>query len=335
MNEQTLTAARALIAGTLAWDNHGCMPLRWNDESFLPQLQRYRDGGFDVASLNIGFGEQGIEEHIRTVAGFRHWIGRHSDQYVLVSTVADIARARAEGKLAIVFDIEGTRAIADQLSLIELYYDLGARWMLMAYNRSNLVGGGVHDEEEEGLTAFGAEVVAEMERVGMVVCCSHTARRTALDVMERATKPVIFSHSNPRALWDHKRNIDDDVMRACAATGGVVGINGVGQFMGENDIRSETIARHIDYAVQLIGPDHVGLGLDYVFDEGELAMYLAELSHTFPDDAAYATVSKFVAPEQLPEIVAILIGKGYTAADLAKILGGNHLRVAEACWKGA
>lgn len=115
----------------------------------------------------------------------------------------------------------------------------------------------------------------------------------------------------------------------------MVGINGVGQFMGENNIRSETIARHIDYAVQLLGPDHVGLGVDYVFDEQELATYLVELSHTFPDDPAYATVFKFVAPEQLPEIAAILMHMGYTAADLAKILGGNHLRVAEACWKSA
>jgi membrane dipeptidase len=335
MNDPTLVAARSLIATTLAWDNHGCMPLRWNDDSFLPQLQRYRQAGFDVASLNIGFGEQGIEEHIRTVAGFRHWISQRSDDYVLAASVADITRARAEGKLAIVFDIEGTRAIADQLSLIELYYDLGVRWMLMAYNRSNLVGGGVHDEEEQGLTAFGAEVVAEMERVGMVVCCSHTARRTALEVMARATKPVIFSHSNPRALWDHKRNIDDETMRACAATGGVVGINGVGQFLGDNDIRSETVARHIDYAVQLIGIDHVGLGLDYVFDGEELAMYLVQMRHTFPEDPAYATQVKFVAPEQLPEIVAHLMGMGYTAADLAKILGGNHMRVAEACWRNA
>jgi membrane dipeptidase len=82
----------------------------------------------------------------------------------------------------------------------------------------------------------------------------------------------------------------------------------------------------------LIGADHVGLGLDYVFDEQELATYLVELRHTFPDDPAYATVSKFVAPEQLPEIVAQLMGMGYTEGDLAKILGGNHLRVAEACW---
>ncbi len=329
------TAARALLGRTLAWDNHGCMPLRWHDERFLPQLQRYRDAGFNVVSLNIGFGEQGIEEHLRTLAGFRHWLKARPDDYVLVETTADIARARAAGKLAITFDIEGTRAIGDQLSLIELYYDLGVRWMLMAYNRRNLVGDGVHDEDEpQGLTRFGAEVVAEMERVGMVVCCSHTAKRTAMEVMERATRPVIFSHSNPRALWDHKRNIDDDMMRACATTGGVVGINGVGQFLGDNDIASETVARHIDYAVNLIGVDHVGLGLDYVFDGEELATYLIEMRHTFPDDPAYASEVKFVAPEQLPEIVALLMQRGYSDADLAKILGRNHLRVAEHCWGG-
>ena len=334
MKHDDLMAAKALIAASLAWDNHGCMPLRWQDESFLPQLDRYRAAGFDVVSLNIGFGEQGIEDHIRTVAAFRHWIGQREDKYLLASTADDILRARARGKLAIVFDIEGTRAIADQLSLIQLYYDLGVRWMLMAYNRSNLVGGGVHDEDEQGLSAFGRSVVAEMERVGMVVCCSHTARRTVIDVMDCATRPVIFSHSNPSALWGHKRNIDDDMMRACAATGGVVGINGVGPFLGDNDIRSATIARHIDYAVQLIGPDHVGLGLDYVFDGQELADYLVQMRHTFPDDPAYANPVSFVAPEQLTEIVAHLIGLGYGDDDLAKILGGNHLRVAQQCWGG-
>lgn len=332
-NGESLGRAREFLSRHLVWDNHGCMPLRWNDTSFLPQLQRYRDSGIDVASLNIGFGEQGVEEHVRVLAAFRHWVMSRPDEYLLIETADDILRARREGKLGVTFDIEGAGGIADQLSLIQLYYDLGVRWMLMAYNRRNLVGDGVHDADERGLTAYGAEVIAEMERVGMVVCCSHTGIRTALDVFERATRPVIFSHSNAKALWNHRRNIDDRLMRACAETGGVVGINGLDQFLGPNGSGVEAVVRHIDYTIQLIGVDHVGIGLDYVFDMQELDDFIENMHAKYPDNPDYFEPMRFVAPEQLSEVVAGLFALGYQDGDLEKVLGGNHLRIAREVWK--
>ncbi len=325
--------ARAFLAEHLVWDNHACMPLRWNDPAFLPQLQRFRDAGVDVVSLNIGFGEQSVEQHFRVLGAFRGWIGERPGDFVLVQTPADVGRARAEGKLAISFDIEGACAIDDQPSLVQAYYDLGVRWMLLAYNRRNLVADGVYDDDETGLTPFGAEVVAEMERVGMVVCCSHTGPRAAMQVMERATRPVIFSHSNANAVWPHRRNITDELMRACAATGGVVGINGVGAFLGQNDASSEAFVRHLEHAVETIGPDHVGIGLDFVFDMAEIEEYFRTMPHTFPDDSGLREPPKFVAPEQLVEIVALLLEHGYGGEDLAKIVGANHLRIANEVWK--
>jgi membrane dipeptidase len=327
--------ARALLGSTVVWDNHGCMPLRPLDETFLPQLERYRAAGVTVASLNIGFGEQGIEDHVRMLAQFRRWVALHPDRYLIAAGTDDISRARADGRLAICFDIEGARGIGDQISLIGLYYDLGVRWMLMAYNRANLVGCGCYDDEDTGLTAFGRAVLDEMARVGMVACCSHTGPRTTMDVIEHSRQPVIFSHSNARALKDHARNITDEAMRACAATGGVVGINGIGIFLGENDARTETIVRHVDHAVSVVGPDHVGLGLDYVFDRGELDEFLAKMKHTFPDGAELGAAEshQFVAPEQIPEIAEALLGLGYGESDVGKILGGNFLRVAETVWR--
>src|SRR5207244_1237923 len=100
------------------------------------------------------------------------------------------------------------------------------------------------------------QVIDEMARVGMIVCCSHTGHTTTMDVMEYSLKPVIISHSNPRAVHDHPRNVTDEAMRACAKTGGVVGLNGIGIFLGDNDISTETFVRHLDYVVQLIGPQH-------------------------------------------------------------------------------
>ncbi len=324
--------ARHILNNNVAWDNHGCMPLRGGDTGFLPELKRYRDAGFNVVSLNIGFDAIPWENALLVIATFRHWIKQHSNDYILVETTDDIERAVAEQKLGVCFDLEGGCVLADQLSMVELYYDLGARWMLIAYNRNNTLGGGCQDDDQ-GLTAFGRAVLDEMARVGMVACCSHTGYRTTMDVMEYSSLPVVFSHSNPLGLWRHERNITDDAIRACAGTGGVVCINGVGIFLGENDARTETIVKHIDYTVEKAGIDHVGLGLDYVFDMEELDDYVKNNPETFPPEGGYAAGVKFVRPEQTPEIVDALLDLGYQGEDIAKILGGNLLRVARSVWK--
>jgi membrane dipeptidase len=146
---------------------------------------------------------------------------------------------------------------------------------------------------------------------------------------------VIFSHSNPSALHAHPRNIPDALIRACAATGGVVGINGIGSFLGRNDNSSETFARHVDHVVQLVGPQHVALGLDYVFDTQELDDYLATMSHTFPAELGYEKGVRMVAPEQLEAIVQTLQDWGYREPDLQAVLGGNLMRLARSVWKPA
>jgi membrane dipeptidase len=333
MPDNTASAARRLIDATPAWDHHACMPLRPLDLSFLPQLARHKAAGFDAVTVNVGFGEQGPEEHLRMLAALRHWLLARPDEYLLLLEADDIERARSTNRLAVGFDIEGANAIGDQLSLIQLYHDLGVRWMLLAYNVPNRVGGGCQ-AEDGGLTPFGRLVLAEMERVGMQVCVSHTGHRTARDVFEAATRPVIFSHSNCAAVYAHPRNIPDDLIRACAATGGVVGINGVGIFLGRNDISSQAYARHVDHVVQLVGPAHVSVALDYVFDISELEEHLAQMKATFPPDLGYELGARFVPPEQIEEIVATLQGWGYRDDDLKSLLGGNLLRLARTVWKG-
>ena len=326
------SSARRLIDSVPVWDHHACLPLRPGDASFLPQLARHKAAGFDAVTVNIGFGEQGPEAHLRMIAALRHWLQARPHEYLLLLRPEDVERARASGRLAVGFDIEGANAVGDQVSLVQLYYDLGVRWMLLAYNASNRVGGGCQDEDG-GLTPFGRAVVAEMERVGMQVCLSHTGHRTVREVLDIATRPVIFSHSNCAALHPHPRNIPDDLIRACAATGGVVGINGVGIFLGHNDISSATYARHVDHVVQLVGPAHVSIALDYVFDVRELEEHIEKMRGTFPPGLGYELGARFVPPEQLEEIVTTLQGWGYSDADLAALLGGNLLRLAQQVWK--
>jgi membrane dipeptidase len=332
MIEANSSTARQLIDAVPVWDHHACLPLRPNDPAFLPQLARHKAAGFDAITVNIGFGEQGPEEHLRMIAALRHWLMARPEEYLLLLEADDVERARSTGRLAVGFDIEGANAVGDQLSLIQLYYDLGVRWMLMAYNTSNRAGGGCQDQDG-GLTNFGRAMVAEMERVGMLLCLSHTGHRTVREVLAMATQPLIFSHSNCAALHPHPRNIPDELIRACAATGGVVGINGVGIFLGKNDISSETYARHVDHVVQMVGPAHVSIALDYVFDMRELEEHLEKMKGTFPPGLGYEMGARFVPPEQLEEIVVTLQGWGYSDADLTALLGGNLLRLAKQVWK--
>lgn len=324
---------RELIGDALLWDNHACMPLRPTDQSFLPQLERVHAAGVDAITLNVGCSGQGIDDHVRMLGSFRHWIDAQTDKYTILRDARDVDRAKAEDKLGICFDIEGMDALGGQSDLVEIYYTLGVRWMLVTYNLANSAGGGCMTEPDEGLTEFGRTVVAEMNRVGMVPCGSHTGYRTARELIDASSGPVIFSHSNPRAMWDHPRNIPDDLIQACAKRGGVIGINGIGIFLGENDSRITTFADHVEHALALVGDDHVGIALDYVFDDEEVAQFAAANPEMFPASAGYGAGMAMIAPWQFGEIVEELTRRGIGANSLRKLLGENHLRIAREVWR--
>jgi membrane dipeptidase len=208
--------------------------------------------------------------------------------------------------------------------------------MLFAYNRDNRAGGGCHGRDV-GLTAFGRAVVAEMNHVGMVVDASHCGHRTSMEAFEVSSKPAIFSHSNPWALTQRGRNIRDDQIRACAATGGVVGLNGIGHFMDDRLARSESIFQRIDYVVQMVGPDHAGIGLDYPFPVGgqDIDSLLLRHPEFWPPSEGYGTgLYRNAEPEQFPEITALMVGAGYPEPAIRGVLGENFLRIAREVWPG-
>ena len=330
---QQKSKSAELLRSAIVWDNHACMPLRPGDTAFLDQLERHRAAGATLVILNASYDQMPWHQGFKVLATFRAWLQRRPDDYILAESVADIERAKETGRLAVAFDLEGGVAVDDLPELVEPWYRLGVRWMLIAYNLNNRLGGGCQDEDP-GLTEFGRRVIDEMERVGMVLCCSHTGYRTAMEAMEYARNPVIFSHSNPRALRDHPRNISDEMIRACAATGGVVNVNGIGLFLGENDSSTATYVRHLQYLADLVGPGHVGIGLDYVFDQQELDEHLKARPDMFPPEEGYGSgPMNLVEPEQIPEIVEALLQSGWSDGDVAAVLGGNNMRVARAVWK--
>jgi len=232
-------------------------------------------------------------------------------------------------------------ALNGRIEMVELYYQLGVRHMLFAYNLNNLAGSGCHDEDI-GLTDFGRQVIAEMNRVGMVVDCSHTGFKTTMAAMEHSVDPVIFSHSNPRALVDHGRNITDAQIRACAETGGVVGINGINLFLGEAEASPAAVARHAAYVAELTAPQHVGLSLDYGPDleaKGDAANSQAVLDlfarnpEYWPESAGYDGTIECLDVRRLPEVTEELARVGFDETETAGILGANFRRVAEKVWK--
>ena len=323
--------AAKLYAKALVWDDHsGFDPHGGAD---LNNLDIWRKAGVDYLSVNVGYDVVDWQATIRTIARFRAFLQTHPKKFALIRSVADIKRARRAGKLAIAFDLEGMNSLNGDVNMVNVYYELGVRQMLFAYNLNNLAGGGCHDGNK-GLTDFGRAVIKEMNRVGMMVDCSHTAYRTTMEAMEASAAPVIFSHSCAKAIHGHGRNIVDEQIKACARTGGVVGVNGVSMFLGENDISSETFVRHVAHMADLVGAEHVGIALDYAFDADKVDDLVEGNSAYWPESAGYGRhPTSYVPPKQLREITETMVRHGFKDREILGILGGNFMRVASAVWK--
>jgi membrane dipeptidase len=319
--------ARELLRDALVWDSHsGFWPTPDTD---LENLKRWTDGGVNYLSIDVGFDVVPWTDTVLNLAAYRAWLAARPERFILVETADDIVRAKKGGKLAISFDIEGAKMLNGQASMVSMYYQLGVRQMLFAYNLNNEAAGGCHDDDQ-GLTDFGRQVLKEMNRVGMLVDLSHAGFRTSMELAERSTAPVIFSHANPKAMIAHPRNITDEQMRAAVATGGIVGVNGVGRFVGAENPKAEHLTRAIDMTVERVGAPNVGLGLDYSWGSN----VNARDRNYWPEEHYPAGVKfSYVAPSELPETVERLLRLGYKDADITGILGDNFLRVARKVWK--
>lgn len=321
--------ARSLVRDTVVCD----LTLPWGDanENKEPTLPRFVEAGFGFVSLTVGMDWTSLAQTVHHIAAERARFLRQPDRFVLATSVADIRRAKREGKLAVGFSFQGTNPLDRDVHMLEVYRALGVRQMLLAYNEKNHVGDGCHERTDSGLSRFGLQVVREMNRVGIILDCTHTGYRTSMEAMEATRAPCIFSHSNAKALKPHGRNVRDDQIKACAATGGVIGVNGVGLFLGENDATPAMMANHIDHIAGLVGPKHVAIGLDFVYYMESLVARWRANPDRYPEGYP-APPWHFFAPEDLALLVEELLRRGYDDKDVAGILGENFLRVAEQVW---
>lgn len=324
-------AASSIFDSEVIWDAHsGFMP---DPAADLGNLKTWRDAGVNYLSIDVGFDLMPWQKTVATLAYFRHWILSRPDDYALVSSVAEIRQAKAAGKLAVTFDIEGMNALDGRIEMVELYHRLGVRQMLFAYNRNNLAGGGCHDDDS-GLTAFGRRVIDEMNRLGMFVDVTHTGLRTSMEAMEYTNRPAIFSHSNAKALCGHGRNITDAQIRACARTGGIIGVVGLNRFIGENRTDSERLADHVEYIADLVGPRHVGIGLDYAFpvEMDGIDDIIAENPQFWPVEEYPSGKTSYSNPAQMRELAEVLLRRGMAEHAVRGVLGGNFMRLAGEIW---
>ncbi len=319
----------------IRWDAHMCLPLH-PQAGFAP-LDQLRAGGLNYVSINVGMDMNPLSQVMSVLAGFRATIAAHPDRYVQVNRIADIERAAAGGQMAIGFDLEGAMPLLEQPDMVALYAALGVRQIHFAYNRNNSVADGCHDVAR-GLTALGRRMVAAVNAAGLLMDCSHTGRQCSLEIMAASGQPVIFSHANPLALAEHGRNITDGQIRACAATGGVVCVSGVSKFLGSANPSAQDVARHAAYVAGLVGVAHVGIGLDNGFSQPDLDDTPPgdfDAGYWWPPAAGYqqATAGIRYAPvDTWAQLESALLDTGMLPAEVAQVLGGNMLRVAQQVW---
>ena len=307
------------------------MTLPWSADHMVDKditLPRFKKAGVDFVSLTVNLRESPLSATIRHIARVKAHIAERPDDLRFVTTADGIIAAKNEGKLAIGLHFQGADPFEGSVELVELFAGLGIRHVLLAYNQKNLVGDGCVERTDAGLSRFGVRLIAAMNKSAIIVDGSHTGYRTTMEAMEICTRPFIFSHSNPHALVPHYRNIKDDQIRGCAQSGGLIGINGVNEFLGDLEASTETMFRHVDYIANLVGPRHVGIGLDYVKDYDAIWQWMQDNPDLWPDNNGAAPIYPAHAqPEQIRDLALRMLDAGYSRTDVHGILGGNFLRV--------
>jgi membrane dipeptidase len=236
-------------------------------------------------------------------------IARYPDDLALATTAEDVEAAIAAGRVASLLGAEGGHCIAESLGVLRALHRLGVRYLTLTHNKNTpWADSATDDPAAGGLTDFGREVVREINRLGMLVDLSHVAPTTMRDALDASTAPVIFSHSSCRAVYDHPRNVPDDVLAALADNGGVCMVTFVGRFItGEPEATLDDVVAHVEHAREIAGLDHIGLGGDY---DGTTSLPVG-----MEDVGAY------------PLLFEALLDRGWTGEECAKLAGRNIVRV--------
>lgn len=310
-----------------------CNTAEWSDE----YLERLVASGVTCAVKTLT-SKHGARGTLNDIAEWLEIMDRHPDKLVRVTTVGEIEAAKASGRVGVVYAFQNAKAIEDDLRLLRIFYEMGVRLIQLTYNTRNYLGDGCLERHDGGLSDFGVAVVAEMNRLGIVVDLSHVSVRTSLEAIEASERPVVFSHSNCWSIVKNARNVTDEQIQAVAAKGGVVGLDVyLPHLSADLDVAPtlDDLMRHVDHIVNLVGADHLGFGLD--LGEGRTLAQYRELNFPVGPYPTWEQRQKnkcrdIEGIEKFSNLTAALAARGYDDDDVRKILGGNFLRVFGAVW---
>lgn len=266
----------------------------------------------------------------------------HQDLIIRCEKIEDFYRAKQEGKIALVLVLEGATPIENELDRIDILYGLGVRQMGVTYSESNMLGCGIKEEKDSGLTIFGKQAIERMNKVGMLIDVSHCGPVTALESILYSKKPTLISHTGAKALWNSKRLMSDEILKACAERGGVIGVEAAPHTTMTKNFplhSMESVFEHFEYIRELCGIDHVTFGVDASYGDhvGVHHYYATRLGTKAVQGTGFQEVPYVRGMENPTEasknILRYLVKKGYSDEDIEKVLGGNVMRVLKENWE--
>ncbi|WP_132391723.1 membrane dipeptidase [Novosphingobium sp. PhB165] len=316
---------------------------------FSPRvLEEAHASGLTAVNVTLGYvsGPQDpFEFSVRSIAETDAAMRAHPDRLLKILTAADIRKAKAEGKVGVIYGFQNGAMMGNDASRVDIFANLGVKVIQLTYNPANQLGDGSMAPENRGLTPFGREVVERLNAAKVMVDLSHSGEQTCLEAARISKAPISINHTGCRSVTNLPRNKTDAELRLVAERGGFVGIYSMPFLNLSGHATAEDVVRHIDYAVNLCGEDHVGIGTDGTVTQiDDLVAYRAALAKEIAERRAagisaagerpdtYPFVVDLRGPDQFRKLARMLEAKGYSQTRIDKILGLNFLRYAETIW---
>ena len=316
-----------------------CCPLWFELGAEPPKyLDLCRKGGYTAVAPTAG-GSENAAQTFRKLGVWHRFIRENPDDVLLVRTAQDVLDAKATGRIGIILHFQGTESLEDSIDLVDSYKTMGVGIIQIAYNARNRFCDGSEEPGNAGLSKLGRRLIKRMNEARVIVDCSHTGERSTLEAIEACERITILSHANVRAVHDVPRNVSDEIIKAIAANGGVIGTLAYPPFVADKKRPDlDDFINHIDHIAQLVGIDHVGLALDYFHwqhpfatAEEQIEMHRKQVEKGAWDPRYYTTPPYYYptgieTPDQMPNVSRRLLERGYSAEDVHKVMGMNWVR---------
>ena len=302
------------------------------------RFEEWHAGGVGCVHVTLAIWEN-ARETLTAIGQWNRLLEQNADLIALAKSAEDIERIAASGRTAIVYGFQDTSPFEDDIELVEIFHQLGVRIAQLTYNVQNRVASGCWEPDECGVSKFfGKGVIAEMNRLGMLVDVSHCTERTCFDAIEYSSRPIAITHANPQEFVGtdielNRRNKSTPLLKRLAETGGVIGLSMYPKIMkGGSNCTLDTFLEMVSWTVDLIGIDHVGMGTDFYdgWPVSQIKWWRAgrwARESAVPIKGFSEWPSWFRSPVDFPNILGGLETRGFSSADIAKIAGGNWLRL--------